>query len=122
MIDIGAGICVILMALFVGFIGNAFAIVPNKRVVKGQVSYSEMIREDTRHDIHRTVVSYVVDGNVYSLRCKNLPRSYREGHEIKVMYNAEDPSQAKTCPIPSVFVVMGLLAAVGIAMMLGLLN
>ena len=84
------------------------------------VSVEEVTNADnqTEYDIKLT---YTVDGKDYETTFPNMPKSAKEGDEIKVFYNPDDPEQTTNSKTPGfiglIVIGVGVLALVGGAAM-----
>ncbi|MEE1357922.1 MAG: DUF3592 domain-containing protein [Clostridia bacterium] len=110
------GIVIIVIALIVGFMTDAFARVKHQRVVKGKIVSLEYRGDTTTTNRnYAAVVEFEVDGEIYTAKSRHQSSSYYIGQSARVAYNREDPSQAIVKPKGVLYAVIFLMIAAGAA-------
>lgn len=104
-----SAIILICMGIVLGAMADVFTKIPNSESVEGEIVSKELSRRIKNHDQRRTYYAYVeyyVNDRPYAIKTKYAASNFYVGDKMKVIYNAQEPTQAIVRPKITTYIVM----------------
>lgn len=108
------GILIMLMALLLGHINGIFKRIPQSKSTKGVIVSTQRHYKSGKHlDVYSATIKYVVGDEEYIIESTKRSSSYAVGQRVKIVYDANNPSNAIIKPGIDRYITVALLFLAG---------